>query len=284
MALLFIGDAVEKAVYSLELDGSSPTQLFNGLAKSINNPLYIESLNKFTFMETDLYGVDYDGSNLTILVNPTTPLGSGHTVGIDLVNLQLWYAINGDNEIHKVDYDGSNDALVFSTTDPRGIVIDVGGGKVYWHSEKAIHRADFPTGANSEDLVTGVGRINQVAVDLVNGKMYWVDNIGDAISWANLDGTSKAVIISTVDPKTGSIAVDGTGGNLYHILDAAHTLRMSDLDGGNNVQIWAGSTFPAAMSITPPAASAAAPTTFTRCDPNVYPQGPGRTFIQRHAR
>lgn len=285
MALLYVGDAAEKGVYSLELDGSNPTQLFIGLAQSINNPLYVESLDKFVFMEGDLYEVKSNGTGLRAIINPASPLISGLTVGIDLVNSQLWYSNKTDKQIRKMNYDGANDTLVLSTLiGPEGIVLDVAGEKFYWHTESTIRRATFPTGAGEEELVSGYTSIDQFALDLVNGKIYWVDLGNDKIYWANLDGTGEAVVIDVITPKTGGIAVDGTGGKLYWVLDAAHTVHSSDLNGDNNVEIWAGSTFPAGMSITPPAVTASAATTYTRSCPHIYLQGPGRQFIQRHVR
>jgi sugar lactone lactonase YvrE len=51
-------------------------------------------------------------------------------------------------------------------------------------------------GSGVEDLVTGLVYPYSIALDIVNGKMYWVDYHADKIQRANLDGSSVEDVVS----------------------------------------------------------------------------------------
>ena len=94
-----------------------------------------------------------------------------------------------------------------------------GSAKIYWIEGSSIKRANL-SGANIEDVAPNLFIPNDITLDLINGKMYWVDTgttkiegtrIGTAtIHRANLDGSNIEDIITglTLPPEGGSISTD----------------------------------------------------------------------------
>ena len=82
-------------------------------------------------------------------------------------------------------------------------------------------------------LPTGAG-IRDVDLDLVNGKMYWVDVDNFVIRRADLDGTNQEDIVTSGLEFPSAIAVDPIGGKIYWGDQTAAELRRANLDGSNN--------------------------------------------------
>ncbi len=84
---------------------------------------------------------------------------------------------------------------------------------------------------DDDDLI---GRPFDVALDLVNGKMYVTDS--NAIFSANLDGTAVAVTL-TVSGLFSGLAVDPGGGYLYWCDFVNDRILRADLDGANVIDL-----------------------------------------------
>jgi DNA-binding beta-propeller fold protein YncE len=82
-------------------------------------------------------------------------------------------------------------------------------------------------------LQTG-GGLRDVDLDLVNGKMYWVDVDNFVIRRANLDGSGQEDIVTSGLEFPSAIAVDPVGGKIYWGDQSAFELRRANLDGTNN--------------------------------------------------
>ena len=71
-------------------------------------------------------------------------------------------------------------------------------GKIYWtdgkypYRDRIIRRANLD-GSNSEDLLTGLDSLGDLAVDDTAGKIYWTDKSG--IRRADLDGTNAEILL-----------------------------------------------------------------------------------------
>lgn len=76
------------------------------------------------------------------------------------------------------------------------------GSHVYWsdYGTSKIQRAKLD-GSNIEDLVTGVNGPNGIAVDTLNGKVYWTD-VGK-IERADLDGANRETVVAGLDVPVG---------------------------------------------------------------------------------
>ena len=101
--------------------------------------------------------------------------------------------------------------------------------KIYWaENGGTVHRADLD-GSNNEDLGVGSNAWG-LAVDDVNGKIYWTDFSGGTIGWSDLDGSNPETILTGLSSPSG-VAIDAANNHLYYI--EASTIKRADLDGSN---------------------------------------------------
>ena len=120
---------------------------------------------------------------------------------------------------------------------------------IYWTDlkEKKIQRANLD-GTNVQDVVTGLVRPQDIAVDVKHGKLYWTEEFGEIAKpniWrANLDGSNiQRLITSTEYPKgiqvsVKGITVDVKYGKLYwtEVGNPVERILRANLDG-TNVQV-----------------------------------------------
>ena len=110
---------------------------------------------------------------------------------------------------------------------------------IYWtvHHPGKIQRANLD-GSNVQDLVTGLVWADQIAVDFIGGKMYWVDQGGlergvSKIQRANLDGTNVEDLVITNESHPVSIALDVAGDKMYWTTRRVSKIQRANLDGTN---------------------------------------------------
>ena len=95
------------------------------------------------------------------------------------------------------------------------------GTDLYWMENDFIRRANLVE-THFQDLKDHVQVLNsvgyrsadQIALDLVNGKMYWSDTHNDCIQCANLDGSDARKLFTNIRYPKG-IAIDSMGGKIY---------------------------------------------------------------------
>ena len=69
---------------------------------------------------------------------------------------------------------------------------------------------------NIEDLVTqGLEWTEDIALDVVGGKMYWTDRDTEKIQRANLDGSNIEDLVTQGLSGPAGIALDVEGGKMY---------------------------------------------------------------------
>ena len=143
--------------------------------------------------------------------------------------------------IHRSDLDGSNSETLIEGYGPPGwnwitdIDLDVAGGKIYWtvrisHGDYlsfVVVRANLD-GSNSEVLFARLDNLEDSALDLVRGKVYWTAY--SMIYWADLDGQNDEGYIQR---STRDITLDVDGGKIYWTDADAGTIQRADLDGQN---------------------------------------------------
>lgn len=152
---------------------------------------------------------------------------------------QLYWP-NGQ-KIQRADLDGSNLENLVNGFRAMSIALDVVEHKLYWgsHPDQArengvgkILRADLD-GSNVETLVTGIDFPKGVALDVVNGKMYWHDAFPNKIKRASLDG-SNIEILRPKPPKAssfGGIAIDVGNGKMYWTIVGEGLVQSANLNG-----------------------------------------------------
>ena len=104
---------------------------------------------------------------------------------------------------------------------------------MYWADweDGKIQHADVD-GSNIQDLITGLGSLYGVALDVPGGKIYWTNVGAGKIQRANLDGSNIQDLITGLGSLYG-IALDVLGGKMYWTNVGAGTIQRANLDGSN---------------------------------------------------
>lgn len=111
------------------------------------------------------------------------------------------------------------------------IQIDNDNKKMYYTGNGTeIFRANLD-GTGIETIVPGVSA-GEIALDLANQKVYWVEFNNDRVRRANLDGTNiENLVINTQDP--AGLGLDLTNGKVYWAMYNSGRIRRANLDGTN---------------------------------------------------
>ena len=104
-----------------------------------------------------------------------------------------------------------------------------GIAKIYWTNGDKIQRADAD-GANVEDLIT-FGSPRSVALDVLEGKIYWSDQDTRWIWRANLDGSDSEAIVKARLIRPHAIALDLGRGKIYWTDSGSNKIQRANLDG-----------------------------------------------------
>jgi len=110
------------------------------------------------------------------------------------------------------------------TMDPSGDLLVTG---TFGTSNLGVQGIGVTADNAAQDLLMGLGSLGQIALDLMGGKMYWVE--AGSIRAANLNGTGAVPIASGQNP--GDIAVDPAAGKVYWTVPSSNLIRRSNLDG-----------------------------------------------------
>ena len=190
------------------LDGAN-VQLIKSLT-SVPRAITIDTVNGKLYL-TNSWGkiqrLNFDGSNFqTDLI---TDLSSPAEIILDVARNKLyWIEQTSDRtgKVQRANLDGSNVQLVKSLTSvPRGIAIDTVNRKLYLtNSWGKIQRLDFDGFGFEPDLVTGLDSLEGIALDVVGGKLYWIE--ADNIRCANLNGEDIQTLLAALNTP-GDIAL-----------------------------------------------------------------------------
>jgi DNA-binding beta-propeller fold protein YncE len=201
---------------------------------------WFETLPSFT--DFALKRSDLEGNNvrtLTILDPLPTDLV------IDVLGQKLYWAANGDY-IQRANLDGSGiETIILDTMDdpgdtvgPHSIALDTNRGKIYWtdRSEKTIRRANLD-GTQIEDVVTTDKYAEDLQLDLLNDRVYWLD-LDTSVNpphgrWgirrANLDGTGKLSVVGQFGPS--NFTLDPARNSMYWSQYVNDHIYRADLNG-----------------------------------------------------
>jgi DNA-binding beta-propeller fold protein YncE len=122
---------------------------------------------------------------------------------------------------------------------------------IYWTTAAGeIQRANLD-GSSVEDLPPSVMFVRGMAIDPVNMKLYWVDDIMNRVQRSNLDGTSvEDVRVYAGNPDLRMIAVDPGGGKIYISVGAAG-IEKANLDGSSPAFIVTSPTIVSGIGVDP---------------------------------
>ena len=124
------------------------------------------------------------------------------------------YWIDASSGIHRANLDGTGvEVLIADIGDAQGLGIDLLMQKIYWSVNNtqwlhSIQRADF-NGRNRETVVAerktnfAWADINDIEIDGIHEKVYWINWRSGLILRANLDGTNVETVISNLVEPNG---------------------------------------------------------------------------------
>ena len=181
---------------------------------------------------------DLDGSNVEVLFDPIVRQPHGMALSLDKIYWTDWMK----GTIQRADLNGQNiEVLISGLNRPRDIDL-LAGDKIYWTEVTGRIRtywAGFETGkiqaanldgSDIKEILTGLRRLGDIALDVVRDKIYWAESWEHTIQRADLDGSNVEDIVSE---STRDIALDVLAGKLYWIGAGGAAIQQAELDGSN---------------------------------------------------
>ena len=117
----------------------------------------------------------------------------------------------------------------FTIEEPPTATTGPGIAAIYWTDGDKIQRADAD-GGNVEDLVT-FGSPRSLALDVLEGKIYWSDQDSRWIWRANLDGSDTEAVVKARLIRPVAIALDLARDQIYWTDAGSNKIQRANLDG-----------------------------------------------------
>jgi DNA-binding beta-propeller fold protein YncE len=229
-------------LWQAELDGNNPQLLWDTMLQG-SWDIHPDTLEIYE-PSANLWRSALDGSNRVGVIGVAGELL--HDVAVDPAGARFYFSGEGDESVVQATLDGrtlvpvGGDRGIWSYI--RGLDRDPVSGQLFWASLDAnssdggddaigVMNAD---GSDAQLIVTALGEPHDVAVDGVNGKVYWTDfDGGGSISRADFDGTMVETILPGLGAGIRGIAVDPVNGKVYWTDHATDELWWADLDGAD---------------------------------------------------
>lgn len=184
---------------------------------------------------------DLDGSNVEDII---TGVSSMYGIDLDLVNNKIYYSSKSQHKIFRADLNGSNqEEIVTDAKGPFGIAVDPVNNVFYWLGQQnpsnngVIKRAELD-GSNVTTILANIQFcVEDIAIDKLNGKLYWTNVCEDRIRSCDLDGSNNTSVL-TGQPNVLGLALDPAGGKMY--FTDGSTIERADLDGSNAETLYDG--------------------------------------------
>ncbi|MDD9975728.1 MAG: leucine-rich repeat domain-containing protein, partial [Candidatus Poribacteria bacterium] len=154
-----------------------------------------------------LYWIDTASGTLYRLVgteveNLAPGVRNATGLAIDMTGGKLyWIEKTGDwtGKIRRANLDGTDVQLVKDLTSvPHGIALDTANGKIYLtNSRGKVQRLNVDGSNYQSNLITGLEDLRDLAVDVVNHKVYWTEQTGEdtgRVRRADLDGSNVELV------------------------------------------------------------------------------------------
>jgi hypothetical protein len=242
-------------IIKADLDGIDPTVLIHTLSpETIELDLVHDRM--YWSEDNTVYRADTDGTDIEPLF--TIYDIPGVHLAIDGTNRKLYYG-HGLEEanglIGRADLDGTNREIIISDVTTGDIELDVPNGKMYFTfydvftDLRALRRADLD-GANIETLFELDGFAKDIALDPVDGKIYWSDGNGsfDLIKRASLDGTDSETLVADL-VNVFNLEIDLEHGKIYYT-QRDQDIRRANLDGSGE-ELLVSNLAPGGLALDP---------------------------------
>lgn len=253
------------AIHKANLDGSNRQDLVTSTDKAFsslaidykNSVMYYGVGARTTSNGCGLWRANLDGSNPKQLIQQSV-----WTFYNDMIvfNDKLYTSISslGGSGIGRYTLDGKSVVgLVASSTRLNGIAIDAAVSKIYYTKEinsevlSSICVSNLD-GSGQQTIIANAGNeAEDIALDLVAGKIYWTDWTGQKVRRANLDGSSIEEIYSTQSGNPYGITLDLASQKVYWTEWNSNCIKSSNLDGSNVNTVFTTGINPWNIIITP---------------------------------
>jgi hypothetical protein len=222
--------------YSANLDGSGPTTLVEGLSAPDQIALDVPGSQMYwacggLSSTGGIKRAGLDGSGLTTLVDG---LNGARGVDLDVPGGKMYVSegLQGEGTIRRYNLDGSGEEiLITGLPRPSAIALDLPHAKMYFGDQGddgTVQRANLD-GSGQEILVSRPGSgITGIALDLVGGKLYWVDDAN--IERANLEGTGQETLLVGLYPSHIALQIELAPGNRFSIKAASTAVSGTAFD------------------------------------------------------
>jgi len=140
--------------------------------------------------------------------------------------------------------------LLSTNANSNDISIDPGTGHLYWTEVDVIKRADLD-GTNQITILSGLGNVIGLDLDLPNGQMYFTSYNEGSIFRANLDGTALSAIVSG-GSSILDVFIDQSQSHLYWTQEdtcGVGGIFRSNLDGSSQTQLSTGACNPRSVAV-----------------------------------
>lgn len=133
-----------------------------------------------------------------------------------------------------------NSKRLYASSDQRAVAVsyDCDSGRYFWTdvAKRRIYSSKIDgNGSRTEVISTGLRSPEGIAVDFINGNIYWTDSEYNHIEVAKYDGSSRAVLVNKDMVNPRGIALDPIRGRMYWTdwNRDAPKIWVADMDGGN---------------------------------------------------
>ena len=161
------------------------------------------------------------------------------SLAVDMAAKKLYWTermSNSTGKIRRANLNGTNVELVKKLTSvPHGIAVDVFNSKLYLtNSWGKVQRLNLDGSNFKPNLITGLDAPSGLAMDVNGGKVYWIEQTGDAtgkIQRANLDG-SNVQLVKSLTSVPRDLTIDTVNGRLY-LTNSWGKVQRLNFDGSN---------------------------------------------------
>jgi DNA-binding beta-propeller fold protein YncE len=198
------------------------------------------------------------GGDPKVVVAGTTMQNYPTALAVDTMSKRLFWTDNVTDALSAVSYDGAGAIALATATDlyanPAGVAVDAAHDWVYWGEGHVLRRAHRDGSGNSV-IVSGISMQNYitgVAVSPTTQRVYWTDNVTDALKACDSDGSNVVQLYRSADVFNNprGVAIDPGTGYLFWS-EGNHVYRAA-LDGSGVTKIVAGAldqNFPGSLAV-----------------------------------
>jgi hypothetical protein len=199
-----------------------------------------------------LFGYNINANATLLGLWPPTPLDNAYIEwdrgGVTYSGAGSAGITVGDKSVIKLDDNGIWWMTDCYDTVPWPTNYNTSGGRIYWSNNVSdkIVRSNYD-GSSKEDLLTGLGDPEGVAIDGAERKIYWIDRSTDTIKRTNLDGTGTAESLVTGLTSAYGLILDTSDASasnhkLYWVDATGQTIKSATKEGASVTSLFDNAT------------------------------------------